>query len=118
MSAFICSDKHIATIAIAYGKLFNRNNSVVQRFADHLKRENIRSVNWRYNQKTQIKPCDLEDAVTTYSGLDLGALVDCLKYQSCERPDYIFAELEALAFAFRAAQNVFPGKATDGLWSI
>ena len=47
MSAFICSDRHIATIAVRYADL--TENIEPQDIADRLKAINIASVNYRYD---------------------------------------------------------------------
>jgi hypothetical protein len=84
MSAFICTDKHIATIAAA---LF-ADKRQAQDAANHFKRENIRSVNYRYKEKTRATKCDMSQAnLGPYTGHDIAAMLNCLDYQSCEHPD-------------------------------
>jgi len=85
MSAFICSDKHIATVA---DHVFTDGDDA-QRFADKLKRENIRSVNHRYSERTRFVPVDMtRSAKDEYTPTDVCWLLACLDYQSCEHPDY------------------------------
>ena len=63
MSAFICTDRHIATIATAYAALVPSINA--QALADELKAINIESVNFRYahhGNPEPVAPCDLDDA--------------------------------------------------------
>ena len=94
MSAFICSDKHIATLVIGINLLRYRPlpQETLQKHADMLKRENIRSVNYRYNERTKITPVKFEvdpaAVAATYTAADLNELARCLNYQSCERPDW------------------------------
>lgn len=84
MSAFICTDRHIATIAAA---LF-ADKRQAQDAANHFKRENIRSVNHRYQEKTRVTKCDMSQAnLGPYTGHDIAAMLNCLDYQSCEHPD-------------------------------
>ena len=84
MSAFICTDKHIATIA----KALFADPKQAQKAADHFKRENIRSVNYRYQEKTRATKCDMSQAnLAPYTGHDIAAMLNCLDYQSCEHPD-------------------------------
>lgn len=112
MSAFICSDRHIATIAHFVA---NGNLESAQLIADNLKRENIRSVNYRYNEKTRAKPCDISDYWKEASINDLVCLVHCLDYQSCERPDYdvvLLRTIESLLLRFGA------NPAKSEIWSI
>lgn len=85
MSAFICSDRHIATVA---DHVFADADDA-QRFADKLKRENIKSVNSRYNESTRFVPVDMaHSAKDEYTPTDACWLLACLGYQSCEHPDY------------------------------
>ena len=84
MSAYICSDAHIATIAW----WASADHVVAQEVADALKRENIKSVNYRYHEKTRFKKCDLSKADLGVLPAEVLELVDCLDYQSCEHPDY------------------------------
>ncbi len=101
MSAFICSDRHIATIAVRYAELTDHTDP--QDVADRLKAINIASVNYRYQRETPPTPCSLaEVAPPAYEFHDLVALCDCLDYQCCELPDYSNPLLEAITAAFKA----------------
>lgn len=82
MSAWIASDKHIASVVLATVKAAEH-----QRVADLLKRANIRSVNYRYEEKNRITPCDLSQA-EELSPEDVVMLAASLDYQSCGRPDW------------------------------
>ena len=94
MNTFICSDKHIATLVIGINLLRYRPlpQETLQEHANLLKRENIRSVNYRYGERTKITPVkfevDPEVVATTFTAADLSQLARCLDYQSCERPDW------------------------------
>lgn len=85
MSAFICSDKHILELAIFAGDTLNASPLIV---ANELKRENLKSVNFRYREKTRFQPIKLSafdpEHGHQYSYADIVALCDCLEYQSCE----------------------------------
>ena len=112
MSAFICSDRHIATIAhfAANGDL-----ETAQLIADNLKRENVRSVNYRYNEKTRVKPCNISDYWKEANVNDLLCLVYCLDYQSEERPDYkgvLLMTIKSLLLRFGANPS------NSRIWSI
>lgn len=117
MSAYICSDRHIASIALwaamdSAGKLKGWKD-IAQEIADALKRENIKSVNYRYSERTRFKKCDLSKAEVLQPE-DVVSLCDCLDYQSCEHPDYKPGMLAVIrASAFRASR----GHKSD-LWSI
>ena len=81
MSAFICSDKHIATMAILLV-----TPDKVQDFANKLKQINIDSVNYRYNEKTPKRKCKLIalDECFNVTMHDLYRLYQCWDYQACE----------------------------------
>ena len=74
MSAFVCSDKHFAVVA---KYLFPGDLMRQQFFADHLKRENIKSVNHRYNEHTRFRKVNLDDA--TADDLRLYNMHDALR---------------------------------------
>lgn len=82
MSAWVATDKHIASVVCAAVK-----EDLRQEYADEIKRQNIRSVNHRYNKRTKITPCDLSRAVVI-PAKDVVSLAHSLNYQSCERPDW------------------------------
>jgi hypothetical protein len=91
MSAHVCSDTQFATLVatVATMKYSPVKPGEEQAVASLLKRENIRSVNYRYNQHDRIAPCDMSKA--TLGGWTLTGLINlarCIDYQSCERPDY------------------------------
>lgn len=116
MSAFICSDRHIASIAIHYAKLIPAEDP--QKIADRLKAINILSVNYRYahhGSPEPVTPCNLHDFAPDLTPPDLVALCNCLDYQSCELPDYANPLLEAITAQFAA--NVRHGIKSP-VWSI
>ena len=89
MSAFICSNKHIMTVAAAY--VYNIELEGIQipddvdvlRVAKILQKENVASVNYRYKEKSRASKLE----GTPYSfhrHVQILAWVDCLSYQSCE----------------------------------
>ena len=81
MSAFICSDKHIATIAYNIGSHFSIPS---EELASKLKSINIKSVNYRYNEQTRVNKCKMTDWVTIENRHDIAGLIACWIYQSCE----------------------------------
>lgn len=97
MSAFIVSDKHIKTIIIKAG--YTDENTILDK-ANTLMAENVRSVDYRYNEKNPFFPVRsaLSDPI---DGLKVSVvqalkLCDCLEYQSCETPDYYQTEAYSL----------------------
>jgi hypothetical protein len=115
MSAFVCSDRHIATIATRYAALLPGADA--QKIADELKAVNVASVNWRYphHPHEPSTPCSLETVAEGLSFPDLVALCECLDYQSCELPDYSNPLLDQITAQFKA--NVRHGIKSP-LWSI
>ena len=123
MSAFICSDLHFASIVNSIARIPDSDLSLIdqQEIANELKRENIRSVNYRYNEKTKFKPVVFPSDLPVYPLLNVIRLLDCVDYQSCERPDYkqskayiLLLELQARAYA-KLCENKLDNIKT---WSI
>ncbi len=115
MSAFICSDEHIATIAVRYGELIGASTEDVQDIANQLLAINIASVNYCYNEDTKIDPCSLDIVQHDLSFADLVALCQCLDYQSCELPEYSNPLLDAITDQFKANDR---SGIKSPLWSI
>ena len=115
MSAFICSDEHIATIAVRYGELIGASTEDVQDIANQLAAINVASVNYRYDEDTKIEPCSLEEIRPNLSFDDLIALCECLDYQSCELPDYSNPLLDGIKSQFEANDR---SGIKSRLWSI
>mgnify|MGYP001338022345 FL=1 len=115
MSAFICSDLHIATIATRYAALLPGQDA--QKIADDLKALNIASVNWRYSKHppAPVVPCSLADVADGLAFSDLVALCECLDYQSCEPPDYSNPLLDQITAQFKANRR---HGVNSALWSI
>ena len=90
MSAWIATDKHIASIAVAF---FPPENA--QQMANDMKRANIDSVNYRYDKKKHRTKCSLKQAEKLLLQ-DLYSLTASLDYQSCEVPDYEHTPMAAL----------------------
>jgi hypothetical protein len=118
MSAFICSDRQFAVVARA---VFPDSLIRQQLFANKLKRENIRSVNYRYKETTRFTKVNFDDAndAPAYTDWDIVGLLRCIDYQSCERPDYDDT-LVALAQSLIAARNPAVDLKSTALttWSI
>jgi hypothetical protein len=118
MSAFICSDKHFAVVA----KALFASPIVAQRFADALKRENIKSFNHRYNESTRFRKVNLKaataDDVKQYDGHDILCLLNCIDYQSCEHPDYNNTYLGLAERLLEAQGNRCSSSTKPNLWAI
>lgn len=124
MSAYICTDFHVATIATAYARMVGTPEKT-QAIADTLLATNIASVNYLYNEANTTHRCDItaHDA-DSRTPAELIAAVDCWMYQSCERPDWHADPARALGEAIKAqfaAASAITGKGTrraDNVWSI
>lgn len=123
MSAYICSDRQFQTIAEYAAEYMGANAATV---ADVLKRENVRSVNTRYKEKTRFSKVAFKAgnslANSGFNNTDIVALCDCVAYQSCENNDYqqtIAASLLNMIklHADRASQ-LANEKTQSNLWSI
>jgi hypothetical protein len=116
MSAFICSDKHIAVIVEAYAHHINDQISIdkktlvrldtregKQHLGNLLKNENIRSVNYRYGERTKLNTYSHGDGSLTdiygtrfANAVEACKLIDSLSYQSCERDDWEFSKAKRI----------------------
>lgn len=105
MSAFICSDSHIATIAYYVGNHFNIDT---QELANKLKSINIESVNYRYNEKTCKSKCKLVINSVPYSNDDVAKLIKCWDYQSCEKITCDHSAYRELLFRWVRELNAKP----------
>jgi len=115
MSAFICSPRHIATIATRYAALIG-SHSEAQAIADALLATNIASVNYRYARDDANRACDISVvAPENYQTPDLVALCDCLDYQSPELPNYHNPLLERIRAQFKAGCR---HSVASNVWSI
>ena len=115
MSCHICSDFHIATIAMHYANRTGLPLDEAQLLADKLKADNIASVNYRYDCDEPTEPCSLDHHDFLMPDLGLVGACDCLDYQSCAPPDYDPSLIGAIRAEF--AKNLPPG-AKSGTWSI
>jgi hypothetical protein len=118
MSAFICSDKQFAVVA----KALFASPTAAQQFADALKRENIKSVNHRYDETTRFRKVDMNtatpDDVNRYDGHDIMCLLTCIDYQSCEHPDYNNTHFLLAERLLHAQGNRCSSSKKENLWAI
>ena len=123
MSAYICSDRQFQTIAEYAAEYMGANAATV---ADVLKRENVRSVNTRYNEKTRFSKVAFKAgnslANSGFNNADIVALCKCVDYQSCETNDYsqtIAASLLNMIKLHADRASQLAGEKTQStLWSI
>lgn len=120
MSAFICSDKHIATIALLITASTGKSAKFAQSLADMLKRINIESVNFRYAHHGEPEPitqCDLHQWSNVHFNIDtVHKLIQCWQYQSCEKDDCAeYWIVETWLTNWRIGN---PAKTAPDIWSI
>lgn len=117
MSAFICSDFHIMVISTVVSEHFSID---AQELADNLKRINIESVNYRYNEKTPKRKCKLNGKVDTiFSASDIAKLIDCWDYQACEKQHSEYFAYSSLMFRWiKENQSMIENCPSSNLWGI
>lgn len=103
MSCYQCSDRHIATIAVAYAIQQGLPMEEARLLANKLKNDNITSVNYRYDEQTPFEPCSLDRRDSALSHKELVGLCNCLEYQSCDPPNYDNLTLRAIRAVFADA---------------
>jgi len=126
MSAFICSDKHIFTIA-AYAALHMALKSdnvrlnphqLAQDLANRLKRANIHSVNFRYDEKTPARKCKPCTNWKDWTPAEVYGLFRCWNYQSCEDSNALdYLALSALMREQFSPEDIEASKGLN-LWAI
>ena len=117
MSAFILSDKHFTVIA-NYVALCKDNINVIE-FANKLKAINIKSVNYRYNEKTRITKCKLDNSNNYYSKYDVIRLIQCWDYQSCENiTDIDFNLMQVFLYSLFNNDELQNARNNSDKWSI
>lgn len=123
MSAFVCSDKHVLIVAKIIAEICEKPAADVLTIAEELRRENIRSVNYRYRERSRFpKGWETTPDYLTIAGLapvDCAALIECLDYQSCERPDYAKSHAGKMLTKAKAYfDSIVPTWAKSNIWSI
>lgn len=124
MSAFICSDKHLFTIA-AYAALNMASKSayidphqLAQDLANRLKRANIHSVNFRYDEKTPARKCKGCLSYKEYTPAQVYRLFQCWNYQTCEDSNALdYLALSALMREQFSPEDIEQSKPLN-LWTI
>lgn len=123
MSAFICSDRQFQVIGEYAEQFMGANAATV---ADCLKRENIRSVNIRYNEKTRFSKVAFKASNSLensgFNNFDVFTLCRCVDYQSCESNDWpqtIAASMLGMIQLHAERASCKAGEVQDSnLWSI
>jgi hypothetical protein len=118
MSCFIVSDKHFQIIA----EYIAHNTGIqAQIIADKLKRINIESVNFRYNEKNRFSKVKFNSDFTfkDYIKFDIIRLIQCWSYQSCENALSLdFLIMDAYLFSFFDDNDIQNAHHKSDKWSI
>jgi hypothetical protein len=128
MSAFVVSNKHVNCILSAYARYQRRYERPEDQVTDEqltemgktLLRENVRSVNYRYNERGRISSGYRFSMIPEdrSSALQAVKLLHSLDYQSSERPDYDKSEARKLNDKLlRAVTHDLPGY-DEVEWSV
>ncbi len=96
MSAWVMNDQSINALVTFWGKHCSRSNDAkeCQQTGEALLSQNIKSVNYRYNERSRLIPESyFYTPVTTYqrkpiTNTQIAKLVLCWKYQACEDPKH------------------------------
>lgn len=116
MSCYQLTDKHHASIAHFVWQKLGLSAVKFQQLADKLKRCNIESVNYRYDQKKPVRKCKTD----VYKQLDAHSYYDairCWAYQSGDDPynlDYDILH----AFLFSLVPDNFSPEMSITEWGI
>ena len=105
MSAFIMDSIIIETIVKQYGIENELDHETQQQHFFTLMNGNIKSVNFRYREKTRLwnaRKCILSTKkVSFYSDIQNVKHLDCLEYQSCEIENYKKSKAYKLLIQYR-----------------
>ena len=121
MSAFIISDLHTFTLAEFIAQRLDQRgldrDQLAQNIANSLKRVNVESVNFRYDEKTPRTKCKPQ-AVTITEPAQVYRLARCWIYQACENQHN--ADFHALSALIDAAFTQDEKRASDNvdIWII
>lgn len=122
MSAFVCSDEQVEACVRGWAEVAKWRQVTPeeqQRIANVLMRENIRSVNWRYGERTKIRKVIFGENYVHAHPHQLIQWLRCLDYQSCERDDYEKSEAYRLNLQMRVDMFDHVVNLKDGLsWAI
>jgi hypothetical protein len=119
MSAFICSKLHIQTIAQNFVDILKFGD--VLSISNELHKENIKSVNYRYDEKTKcIKWKNVE--TLPVSKIQLYKLIKCLEYQSCEHNNWknskSYLMLQCMKSVIENGTNIDSDEYDNAKWTI
>ena len=119
MSAYICSPVHINTIVTWAVNQRVIAQELAQSTAERLYSENVRSVNYRYGERTKrtgFVYCPVN--IDNITPMQIIKLCHCLDYQSCEHPQWLRSKAKQILVGIidRATMRM-PGY-DEAKWSI
>lgn len=89
MSAFICNHSHVTALAVYVARNRILGWTDANEIGEMLHTENVRSVNYRYNETTEADFAMCTWAAShQFSEVQIIKAARCLRYQSCEHPDW------------------------------
>ena len=116
MSCFQLSDRHHASIAHYVAECNMWPDAKTQALADKLKRCNIASVNYRYDQHTPARKCKIDN----FQQMDAKSFYDAIRrwaYQSCDNPGNVDYNI-LYGFLFSLADPSFSPEMPVAQWGI
>jgi hypothetical protein len=89
MSAFICNHSHITALAVYAARNRILSYTDANQIGEMLHAENVRSVNYRYDEsiRPSFELCEWA-AFHEFSLVQIIKAARCLRYQSCEHPGW------------------------------
>lgn len=132
MSAFVMHPFHInalvswaanrqghLVVSYYWGNRWHEIRNDEQRIASVLHAENVRSVNYRYNEKEAAEPFKYERTSNRLTLIDIIKACHGYAYQACETPDWEDTEAHAIIEAIEAcAVRSLPGYDDSKAWSL
>ena len=116
MSAFLCSDRHLATIAYNIALEAGRDLAFTQDLANRLKAINTRTVAARCGKKPIVRKCVTAGNMEVMGKHDTTALIVCWKYQSDNPACLEYLMMAAYLEAFVRKINGIASQSK--IWSI
>ena len=116
MSCHQLTDKHHASIAYYVGEKMGFSCGKTVDLADKLKRCNIASVNYRYDEKHPARRCSMKNQIKL-DQLGFYDAIRCWAYQSCDNPGNLEYDI-LVAFLFDLVPDEFGIENSIDHWII
>ena len=124
MSAYVCDEKHWSSLCnhidqnmndYCYGALYEKTP---EQIINILKMENVKSVNYRYNENTPFVPFDKGIVPTQLTTADFISALGCVHYQSCNSQDYYKSEAYIINLSLQNIAYSKNATETSSVWEI